>query len=121
MSDDNSGPDKATDQREESLDADTDANADADVETVSTDPTSPTSIEADLGASALVELDAVDIEQGTVSTRTLTTGEDDPFGIELGVTVGPAHTEAVLDAEATAALADELNDAVDDLQERGDL
>jgi hypothetical protein len=119
MSDDNSGPDKATDQREESPATDTDANVDA--ETVSTDSTSPTSIEADLGASALVELDAVDIEQGTVSTRTLTTGDDEPFGIELGLKVGPAQTEVVLDAEATAALADELADAVAAFEERGDL
>jgi hypothetical protein len=117
MSDDNSGPDKATDQREESLDTDTDADPDANAETVSTDSTSPTSIEADLGASALVELDAVDIEQGTISTRTLTTGEDDPFGIELGLEVGPAQTEVVLDPEATAALADELADAVETFEE----
>jgi hypothetical protein len=115
MSDDNSGPEKPTDERAESPD---DATT---ITTISEDATSPTSIEANLGASALVELDAVDIEEGTVSTQTLTTGEDESFGIELGVTVGPAHTEAVLDAEATAALADELNDAVDDLQERGDL
>jgi hypothetical protein len=115
MSDDNSGPDKATDQSDESPDEET------TITTISEDATSPTSIEADLGASALVEIDAVDIDQGVVETRTLTMGEDDPFGIELGVTVGPAHTEVVLDPEATAALVEELADAVDELQERGDL
>jgi hypothetical protein len=114
MSDDNSGPDKPTDERVESPDDET------TITTISEDATSPTSIEADLGASALVELDAVDIDQGVVETRTLTTGGE-PFGIELGLEVGPAQTEVVLDPEATAALAAELTDATETFEERGDL
>jgi hypothetical protein len=114
MSDDNSRADKPTDESEESPDEAT------TVTTISEDATSPTSIEADLGASALVELDAADIDQGVVETRTLTTGGE-PFGIELGLRVGSTRAEVVLDPEATAALADELADATEAFEERGEL
>lgn len=64
-------------------------------------------VSASLGASAVLELDTVDVERGIVRTRQIT-ADDDAVGAELGIDVGPITVEGVLNPTETARLVTEL-------------
>lgn len=110
MTDDNSRADKPTDRREVSLHTCVNEKA------VASKSTTKAFIEAGLGAWAQAELDSVNTNRGTVTTRVVTPRDDVPLGIELGLTVGTVQTTVVLDTAAATSLATKLTDAVETLQ-----
>jgi hypothetical protein len=80
-------------------------------------------VTATLGSAAVVEFDTVDVPDATARTRPVT-ADGEVVGVELTLSVGPVETECVLDPDAAAVLAADLETATDgptaDATDRGD-
>lgn len=76
-------------------------------------------VSASLGASAVLELDTVDVETATVRIRRVT-ADDETAGLELETDVGPVAVECVLNPSETATLVEELTPISEEMNGESD-
>lgn len=88
-------------------------------ESIDTSSADERTLTPDYGAFAGLDLDHESVDSAKVVTSILRGSSENPFGVQLTVSVGPVTTDITLDPETTAELAEVLSEHHAELDDAG--